>query len=513
MKIKLILSSLIIATGTGISQTEIPNGVSISAPYKIYESYYRAQFVVKNTMYSLKSDYKKTLLQIHKGENFDLQSVKKIESINGPLVPTPLIFGDKIGFLSKVSSKKTHAIEYNEFDASSNSFLPPVKLSESESNSDIYISNEKNYFAEVTDNLKVSYGLLLGNRKFTHEKIQMSFSVYDSNIEKKWSNSITFPFDDSQYELNSIKVTNKGEIFLFCTIYQNEKREFYSKTGEKTADQVCYCITKDGAAPLERAFLSNFNSATSFYFVSDKDGNDYMAGLYQDKEDGSINYQGFFLSKMVNGEFQEAVGYPFDKEVVDHYLKPGKSGTIQPYSGTGRLSIKNVQFGDDKSVTVFFNQMYSYIRTTKDGSYPVYINQNIFVSHANLNGTGAWTIKLPKNQQSQYEKSELGYFENYTPMYSYLLYVDHKDNFSLPTDETPRTHQCRAGGFMTVCRIDNHSGEIDKKQLFDVSKFYKHGIYLLRFDSFLNIDNKVVFEAYTKMKKFITITIDYEKIF
>lgn len=512
MKITLLLLSFIVA-GTGISQTEIPSGVSVSTPYKINGSYDRSLFVVDNTLYFLKERAKTSLLQIHTKENFDLQTVKKIENIRGSLIPTPLISGDKIGFLSTINAGKSQTVEYHELDTKSNSFLAPVKLGESKSNTDIYISNERNYFAEISSNSKASYGLLIGNRKFTHEKVQVSVSVYDSDIEKKWSNSVTFPFDDSHSELNSIKVTGKGAVFLFCTIYQNEKRELYNKAGEKTADQVCYYITENGATPIDRTFLDDFKLTTSFYFVSDKDGNDYLAGLYQDKAEGSINYQGFFLSKMVNGEFQDAVKYPFDKEVIDRYLKPEKNGIVQPYSGTGWLSIKNIQFGDDQSVTAFFNQTYSYLVFTKDGSHPVYVNKNIFISHAKLNGTESWTIKLPKNQQSGDERSELGYFENYTPEYTYLVYVDHNNNLSLPANEAPSTHRCGAGGFMTVCRIDNNSGAIDKKQLFDVDKFYHRGIYQLRFDNFCNIGNKVVFEVYAKEKKDIMITIDYEKVF
>ncbi len=513
MKTKLLIISFIITCISGISQTNIPTGVTVSPLYKFSKSYERSQFVMDDTLYSFKANFKTTFLQKNAGNNYDFQSKQELGKINGSwdLIPKPLISDKKFGFISQSYSSKLLVTEYTEFDLQSHSFLPPVQVSSGYTA--ISLSNKQNYFVELNDNIN-RVGSFSGKRKFSHEKVRVNFSVYNSDIEKLWTNSITFPFDDSQYEFNSVKINDAGEVFLFFTVYHTEKRELFDQSGEKTADQVLYYITKDDAVQMAPTFLSNFNKAGSFYFVSDQQGNNYLAGLYQDKEEGSINYQGFFLTQIKNGTFGEVKEYPFDREIADNYLKPDKNGEIKPYRGTANLSIKNIQFGNDGSFTAFFDQSYSYLKCNKDGCVTMYVNQNIFISHAKLNGTGDWLIKIPKNQLGMID-SELGYFENYTPEYSYLLFVDHADNFSLPQDESPKTHQSRRGGIMTVCRIDNKTGELEKKQLFDVNKLnnYRSGIELLDFDRFLNFGSKVMFEAYVKVKKNVLITIDYKKIF
>lgn len=515
MKTKLLIISLILAIGSGVSQTEIHDGVSTSATYKNLRANSRSLFNAENTIYFLKADAKKKFLQVHPGDSFNLQSIQNLDPTKGQcnLINTPLISEQKIGFLSQSLYKKKLITEYNEFDLKSKSFLPPLEISNSDFVPKIYISDKQNYFVEVTNNKKENYGMIIGEKKYTHEKVKLNFTVYNSNIEKIWSDSITFEFDDSQYQLNSIKINDNGEIFMFCTIYHNEKRELYNKDKEKTADQITYYITKNGATQFDLSILSDFNRTSSFYFVSDKEGHNYMAGLYQDNEDVAINYQGFFLSKIVNGNLQKAIVYPFEKDVIDNYVKLGKEQTaITPYSGTANLSIKNIEFGDDQSVTVFFNQRYSYEKRTKDSYVTVYIDQNVFVSHAKLDESEAWTVKLPKLQQGYSLESELGYFETYTPEYTYLLYIDHKDNLSLSKDESPHLHYYGRGGFLMVCRIDNKSGEIEKKQLFDLTEF-KPEIHFISFDRFLTFDNKVVFEAFINSKNDILITIDYEKVF
>lgn len=177
------------------------------------------------------------------------------------------------------------------------------------------------------------------------------------------------------------------------------------------------------------------------------------------------------------------------------------------------LSLKELVFSDDGSLSLIGEVYYSVYHYTKSGGYYTYHYEDILITKIDTNGELAWMKKVPKRQMGTRGKGGMSYTYFNANNNHYLVYLDNVKNFNLPIEKRPALHMDGKGGFLTVLKINDETGASKKGSILDFRNI-KGDIVAYQFntDRIVKIkDNEFFVEVYKKKKEDVFLKIEIKK--
>jgi len=404
-----------------------------------------------------------------------------------------LTLKNKTYIFAREAFKETKTEGISVVELSSNSLettTAPTKLFESSRG---VIGGSYGYgVSKSNDNTKFLYKYTLFNRekKDALNKIEYGFHVFDENLNKLWGGEFQMPYTEAKMNTIDYQLSNDGKLYFLIKVIDIPGKDELSHF-----EMLVYENNKKEPKIIELKLDEYIHKST--YLYEDKKNNIVITGFYSKKGNPSID--GAYLVKINtdNGQFSKVGGgyYEIPTEIIKSYMSDRQkekldkkeeknAGNDKKDIGINNLGIDKIYFLDDGS-TIIVSEIYFVItRTHYNGkttttTYDTYA-QDLFIFKINPIGNLAWIKKIPKRQHSADASGEgLSIASTIKDNHLHVFYIDHLDNFNLPENEAPKTHQNKRGGYLAAIEI-NESGMINKVNLGPANQF-ETNFYIRKF--------------------------------
>ncbi len=255
--------------------------------------------------------------------------------------------------------------------------------------------------------------------------------------------SVTFPKDIKYHMLESILLSNEGEIF-----FSFKKNEF-----EKRHNFDIYVYSNNNIKPLDAILEPDYYSAEEKIKIDNINKKLIITGIYS--ENSAKNRQGIYtikidyLNDIVGRAVYNSYAQVIDKVKDQNNKADYKIGDILlTYEGGVVLVLENV---DIETRTTTIPNLYGYYSTT---SSTYYYYKDLLIVALNEAGELMWKNYVPKNQVSEKDK---GYYS------SYML-----------TNTNKRIHMIYNAAISSSTRVIDFTlspdGELSEKELLNTAR-------------------------------------------
>ncbi len=330
-----------------------------------------------------------------------------------------------------------------------------------------YISKDTTKFLFMADT----------DRNNKKENYEAYVSILDNDFNKLYDKKIKLPYSEKRVDIESVTVTELGEVFFVAKIYEdNKKKESRRGKGNKRApayDMKLYKIDKD--TDKTQAFELKLEDAFVKGIKLEVDNSDDIAcvGFYGDSKNGPL--QGVFYLKLSSkdGNIEFANKRRFTPKELDAF---GKKGTTKDKKSNdvglnSRFVFNKILIQDNGEIFVSAEENYSYTVTSssQNGTYTTtyYVSNSIVVINIGSDGVVSNVTLIPKKQKMQSTT-----YQKYATLKSkdkiYFVYNDDKDNLKRNiTDPDKYKRVSSAKDCIAVMTTIDKNGKIKKKELFN----------------------------------------------
>lgn len=333
--------------------------------------------------------------------------------------------------------------------------------------------------------------------------LKVGFSVFNSSLNKLWSNEYRMPYTEKMMHLNSFSVDDNSNVNLELKIAFDKKgarerkknklvkhrREIHVFSKDKTDIYHIDSGNKVLNGDLVNIGFDSLKTFSAFYSRS--------INSFEDHINGVVTYELVSSKK----ETKETL-FEVSKNVLDKYsIYFGLNSNVQ----SRNLEFSEVYKCKDKG-TLLIGERHK-IRTDFNGERhsKTHFFGDILVAKIAKDGTLEWMGKLPRNHKGI---TSYKYFET-SDAYC-LLYLDNIKNENLKTDEAPQRHVKGKGGILTLFKLNKENGNFSRKALIDLRNVEGYEIQNFSSEKVLNIgDNQIMFEAQLKGKGTSMIRVQY----
>lgn len=495
-----------------ISSAAYAQEVSIAkvcTPYKVIDAKIKGYFSVDGAMYAVKVS-KYVSIQKFDAKLAEVKRTEKLEPQKGWHYETTLkiknniyIFywtWDKTKKLEKLFAQKVN-LETCEFTEKPLNLITTGRVAW-EMSDDMYIQNKFNvYISSDESRVMVQFKQSPKYKDNSKNKDVIGLYIFDSDLSEIHNKKHKMPHTEARMKIIEYAVDSEGNSYLISAIKKSSKSKYfhlelykYIKNEELKATNIYY-------DNISVSKLMLYETASKLMIC---------AGFYGKIESskGSDGVIVFAINE--DGELANKTKYEIPVEIMSKFEKSSKKNSNKRKDKKGKaefedLILKTVTTTTDGGLVLIGEQQYSTVNNSKVNNY---FDDMLFVKITE-EGKLAWMKKLPKRQKSASTFYDLSYSYFDGGNNHYVMYLDNIANVNLPEDKTPKVHISKAGGFLTSYIIDNNTGEVTKKPIFDVRKIGKISLYQFTPKRIVQIENnKFAAEAYKKGKQDVLIEID-----
>ena len=245
-----------------------------------------------------------------------------------------------------------------------------------------------------------------------------SIIVFDENYNKLWEKEFELPYDDVNFHLQDVKVSDNGEVFVLGKVFQKKNKKkggnyhyelFKIEKGKVNSKQI---LVKDHfIATLELDFM--------------KDDTLSCIGFYSNKNENRFKGVCSFIFKSEDVSIKNSVFSPFTEQfLIDKY---GKSKDKE----LRNIKFKNVSYPKEGGMIITAEEFFittTYMHTQYGGYTKISYNfDDIIILKLNNQGELVWARNINKSQTAGYFSDPLMSFgtAQYNN-YEYLILNAHK---------------------------------------------------------------------------------------
>lgn len=307
----------------------------------------------------------------------------------------------------------------------------------------------------------------------------IGFYVFDQEFNELTHSEIEMPYTEAQMRNIDYSIDARGNAYLLAKVYKSDKQRSYDEDGNINYRLELLKLPagayKMSTTPVEVEGIA----VTELLLFEMPDNEMLCTGYYTDGTNLS-NVSGLLMFK-VNDKGQPSAiqKYPIPLDVVNMYSKTGNPDNFDLNAKSENmdfkdLQIKNLYVYSDGSILINGEQHYMRERTSGystgnvQTSYSFHYD-DMLSTRIDANGELRWMKRLPKVQIGGRGKGGMS-FRHYTSGNSqYFMYVDNPKNIDQSFGEKPARYTDGPGGYLTVYKIDDHSGKVSKESLFDMN--------------------------------------------
>ena len=282
-------------------------------------------------------------------------------------------------------------------------------------------------------------------------KVNFGFSVFNEKMNNIWSNDVRLPYSSKLFDMESIKVDYKGDVYVIGRLFK-EKRRYVARDGSPNFTYQIISIANDGKK------INEYEAKLDDKFITDiqveiaPNDDIVCAGFYSDK--GTYTIRGsFYLSIDAESKNIKNTGMKrFDKKFMmqtmtekerkraNRKAKKGKELEMQDYE------LDEIIMRSDGGAILVAEQFDIHVVTHRSSngvttSTTYYYYDNIIVVNIKPDGQIDWATTIPKHQLST---NDGGYYSSYVLSVvgdkMYFIFNDNEENLNWkPGDEIENT--------------------------------------------------------------------------
>ena len=278
------------------------------------------------------------------------------------------------------------------------------------------------YFSDDSSKVMI-VSMVPENRK---DNIEFDAALYDNQFNLIWKKHIALPYIEKEYDIESIEVTNNGDLLILGKHY--EKRDYTMEVifwnNQGNTRKIIPLDTED-------KYIDNVK------FIVNKEGNLSCAGFYCDeRKRKSIKGYCSFVLDTKSGTMKDSKTQPFGPEILGHFMSEKKA---EKGRGLKDLKIRNIYKTDDNGAILVAEVHYSKTFTRSSGSftttYTEYYYEDVLVLKFDNNGKLVWDSYINKDQMQENTNLFLGINSFYSHGKLFILYNDNPKNMEKDIDD------------------------------------------------------------------------------
>ncbi len=343
------------------------------------------------------------------------------------------------------------------------------------------------HFSIDSSLLLVTYRLYTNVKNDAVSRDVMGFNMFDKDLNKVWGKDYRMPYTEEMMDNIDYAVTSGGDAYMLCKVYEGKRIE-----KKKDNPNYHYEVLKFGPGDSE---VKPIKIRLADKFINDLlmtvgfSGEIICAGYYKSdlKTTGNTpdkynHTDGCVIAKIDQNDSVLIVSkgyYEFPAEILKAFERPADQKKVEKKDEKDQaeapgLYLRKILISDDGSIT-FVGEQYRYVfwtSTSSTGSVSTherYYYGDIFVMKIGPDGNMAWVQKIPKNQQGAQGRRGMSFKYFWSGGNYYFFYLDNIKNLNLPSTVVPAVHMDGAGGFLTVCKIDQ-DGKLTKGSLMNLKE-------------------------------------------
>lgn len=529
----------------------------ISEPYKVYDAAKKFYFSDGNQILTVKPWKKYLVIQKFDVENLKILSEEKYEDLPDNYVVEGMIqLQDKYYFFySSWSGRKTkhERLYYREINFETGKFVgDPIKLIDVSGKlagspmstytaTSTLMSGSFSFGAGVVDKFdfltsKDDSKVLVQYRKKPKVKRDtkshdiIGVNVFDKELNSIWKKEYRMPYTERRMDVLDFAVDSEAKGYMLVKVFHDDSNKDKKKRKDKNANYHMELFRlMDGSKEIEKTKITleeKFINGISLF--ESVDGYMICAGFYTNGLNNKLhNSDGLFTCKItMDGELTDKRSYEIPVEVLNQYVsnRTKKKNNKKDKKGKAEftdLKLQNLVINSDGSLVLIGEQKYVVRHTTSKGRvYYTFHYNDMLLSRINASGELSWMKKLPKRQSGApkmgqvYDTSKtyqggMSYSYFFTNGNHYLVFLDNVKNADLPLNKVPAKHSDGHGGYITVYKVNDDSGEVSKSNIFDTrNAAEKLGLHQFSNNRVVKTaENEFVIEFYKKKKEDVLVKV------
>jgi len=313
----------------------------------------------------------------------------------------------------------------------------------------------------------------------TDEPEQFGFNVLDEELNSLWEKSVTLPYKDQLYDVESIRVDNQGNVYLLGIVYKDKHKD-KRKGKPNYSYEVIACRDKGNS-------LTQYPVSLEDKFITDMqiqilDNNNLICAGFYSKE-GTFSIRGtYFLTIDAETKAIKTKSIKeFDLDFITQNMsereanravrkeKKGEEAELYEYN------LDNLLVGKDGSAILIGEQYYVTTYTTTSRMNGVttthtttYYNYNdIIAVKVNAAGQIEWAEKVAKTQHTS---DDGGFFSSYTLAIVNgkicFIFNDSPKNLDKAAANSGKTYNFRANNLVVVVASLDRNGKETRQPIF-----------------------------------------------
>ena len=346
---------------------------------------------------------------------------------------------------------------------------------------------------------------------------KIGFYVYDQDFKNIWGADVVMPYTEKEMNNLAYMVQSNGTAAML--IYKNESKAFELLT-----------VKDGGKMKVSKLDVKKGLIFAKFDLKENVDGNITAAGFYANGIDfkwswgagmsTSFNCNGLYSFTMnADGKILSSNDVEFPLEFIQQYASKREAKKAEKREEKGKAGIADLKMSqfftqEDGSSIYLAEQWYTVTVRTQNGTRTTWYYLHMIAIKLDENGKVAWMKKLPKSQYGSTGQGQMSYKYIAGDGQHYFLYVDNPKNIDIAMDEVPAKHADGKGGFLTVYKVDDKTGNYEKSTILDLVKVDgdKMRAYQFNVKRIFEAEEKVfLLEVYIKGKQDALIKIELIK--
>ena len=514
-----------------LSHAYAQDSITTGVPYAVIDGYYKTYFEKGGNLLAVKVEGKRIFIQLFNSSTLKLIKKTHLDlSGNQVLERVTEISGSFFIFYS-VQNKKEHNVHLfcKEINMESAGVLEERFVLKSECPLQTIQSlnaeaaglqiNEKDRDKVPVFNFDYS----LDKKKFCvhyrcaneHSNV-MGIQILDNNLAVISAKEVDVPYTTPNMLMLDHAVDQAGTLYVALNVYDDRvplfKRTIRSDSPYRTS--VLIFPVNSRAVTVADIELGD-RQVSRLRFVDTDNGNLNVIGFYHVGKT-AVCIKGIFNFSINDNTFRldKVTTHDIPDEILNPYLNSKRGDTSSYTFYFEDLVLKKVISQKDNSILLIGEHVYDIEKTKSYPEEQLQIDFNhhyndIFVTKIDDLGRINWMKRLPKRQVGAKEKGDMSYRHLMMGEDHYFLFIDNAKNRLLAPGTRPQPHLNELGGHLTYYKINDSSGAITKKDLFDTR--YINGISLHQFSSnrIVKINEKeFIVEFYKKDNEDILIKVE-----
>jgi hypothetical protein len=331
----------------------------------------------------------------------------------------------------------------------------------------------------------VTYRLYTNVKNDAVNKDVIGFYMFDKDLNKVWSNEFRMPYTEEMMDNIDYAVNSKGDAYMLCKVYEGKRIEKKNDNPNYHFEVLKFGPGGSEPKPIKIRLADKF--INDMILTEGFSGEIICAGYYKsDFRTSGIGVNkynttdGCMIAKIDMNDSVLIVSrgyYEFPAEILKAFEKPSDQNKVDKKDAKDKaeassLYLRNVLISDDGSI-VFVGEQYRHTISTSVNSTggtnttERFYYGDIYVMKIGPDGDMDWVGKIPKNQVGGKGRRGMSFKYYWYGGNNYFFYLDNIKNLNLPPTNVPAVHMDGAGGFLTVCKIDQ-DGKLTKGSLMNL---------------------------------------------